>query len=310
MTDLILEAQWTDREPLTIQQRIERAAKRLVDAREQFQPCAVVALYSTGGDSSTAVQIATEAFGAKGFKVAMINTGTAIKETLIHAHEQAAENGWDFTEWKSEENVNAKGEPDPQRYEDLVMKYGFPGSFGHGMMYARLKERSLMRLERSLGATADAPVMYVTGMRSEESRKRMGHRYDIQRSGRRVWVAAIHDWRKSDCGDCAKLCGLKQSIVSQHLGRSGECNCGAFAGSGGDGELDEIAFWFPEMGKYLRDLEGRVMEVFPWGWEQEPPQWYLESKRGQELLFDMRSEELPKANRMLCWNCNKETPTK
>ena len=77
--------------------------------------------------------------------------------------------------------------------------------------------------------------------------------------------------------------------VADTLHRSKDCLCGAFAAKG---ELEEICFWYPQEGAYLIDLQRRVMAAgFPWRWEEGPPKWWNEKKKGQLLLPWPEEEE-------------------
>lgn len=282
-----------------ISMMINTASTRILHAIGEHHPIAVVGLFSGGHDSVTATAITHLAMQVVArstpYRVVHINTGIGVPQTRQYVRELSAVAEWPLTEYRALENVNAKGQLDPQDYEALCLKYGFPGPHGHNLMYARLKERGLQRLERELSASArkgkERRVLYVTGCRSSESARRMGNTQEVQLQGRRIWVAPIHDWSKNDCGSAMSVLGIPANPVVLHLGKSGECLCGAFAKPG---ELDELAFWYPEVAKHIRELEGRVMQTFPWGWEEAPPMWWKQHQKGQMFMFEH-----------LCWNCNK-----
>lgn len=76
--------------------------------------------------------------------------------------------------------------------------------------------------------------------------------------------------------------------------------CGAFAKSG---ELNaELKHFYPEFVAWLQDLERRVWEAgFPWKWDESPPKWFLEQRKGQGMLWNMTPEfdgEMP-----MCQSC-------
>ena len=57
--------------------------------------------------------------------------------------------------------------------------------------------------------------------------------------------------------------GVPRNPVVDLIHKSGECLCGAFAKPN---ELREIEYWYPEVGKRIRDLEAKVRAAgFPWG---------------------------------------------
>jgi 3'-phosphoadenosine 5'-phosphosulfate sulfotransferase (PAPS reductase)/FAD synthetase len=277
----------------------DKALKVLEEGVERYRPKAVFGLFSGGHDSLTATHVASlhPAFTA----AVHINTGIGIEATRDFVRSTCAKRGWRLLEYKATENIDSEGNPDPQIYEDMVMQYGFPGAFMHNKMYSRLKERQLRRLERDYGATAKEPVVYVSGVRSQESVRRMRHTEIYQVEGRRVWVAPIHDFTKDDCGEVIRQAGLEFNPVVLHTGKSGECLCGAFAHPG---ELDEMKFWEETRPAYerIKLLEDKVRAAgFPWGWEEQPPAWWTEKKAGQTFMLEYDTD----SPQHLCWSCNK-----
>jgi 3'-phosphoadenosine 5'-phosphosulfate sulfotransferase (PAPS reductase)/FAD synthetase len=279
--------------------KLQGAIDVLSKAIEEHKPKAVFGLFSGGHDSLTATYVASQhpAFTA----AVHINTGIGIEATRQFVRNTCEKNRWKLLEYKATENTDADGNPDPQNYEDLVLEHGFPGPFMHNKMYNRLKERQLRRLERDYAAKPNEPIMYVSGVRSQESIRRMRHTQVLQTEGRRIWVAPIHDFNKDDCGHVIKEAGLEFNPVVLHTGKSGECLCGAYAH---EGELEELKFWSETRPAYDRliNLQKKVMAAgFPWGWEEQPPDWWKEKKAGQTFLLDYDNE----APEHLCWSCNK-----
>ncbi len=275
---------------------IRKAVMRCRGWIEQFNPIAVVGLLSGGHDSMTANLIAHESGADMSLH---INTGIGVEQTRDYVRESCSERNWKLEEYKATENTKSDGTPDPQVYEDLVRDQGFPGPFLHTKMYNRLKERQLHRFEREIGATPKRPVVYISGVRSDESVRRMGTtQTEPHGCGRRIWLNVIHDFTKSDCAGCMKHFGVKRNEVVDLIHKSGECLCGAFASPG---ELAELKVWFPEVVKRITDLEQEVADKFPWGWEDKPPVWFQEKKQGQTFMFDYDklAQEQP-----LCRKCN------
>lgn len=243
---------------------IDEAVERINRAIDEFNPVKVYALFSGGYDSLAATKIASYAKQFDG--AAHLNTGTGIPRNREFVHETCCANDWPIIEWKALENCQADGTPDPQDYCKIVRQYGFPGPAKHSAMYIRLKQRGVQWLVRQSKSKWNSRVILISGCRSEESTRRMGHVEEVQREGCRVWVAPIHDWTKTDCMDFIESEGLPRNPVADVLHRSGECNCGAFADKG---ELEEMIAWFPEM-QWLRDLENEVKPKFGWGYEGRP----------------------------------------
>lgn len=277
--------------------KIQTAVARVRSAVERFSPMAIVGLFSGGHDSTAANLIAHEA-GAD-FSL-HINTGIGIEQTRQYVGETCAARGWTLKEYKATENTYADGAPAPMVYEDIVRANGFPGPFAHRAMYVKLKDRQLRRFEREIGATTKNPVLYLTGVRSDESQRRMGNTtVTAQKTGRQVWVNHIHDFTKLDCGNCMKHFGQPRNNVVDLIHKSGECLCGAFAKHG---ELAELKIWFPDVAKRIEDLEHEVASKWPWRWEDPgPPQWFKEKKHGQTFMpgFEEMAMQQP-----LCRKCN------
>jgi len=58
------------------------------------------------------------------------------------------------------------------------------------------------------------------------------------------------------------------------------------------------------LGQYLLDLERRVLAAgFPWKWHERPPQWWLESRHGQQFLFEMNKYAAPGP---MCQGCEEQ----
>lgn len=284
---------------MNVESRISVAVDRVNAAIKEHKPIAVFGLMSGGNDSVPATYVASLAKQFDG--VVHINTGIGIEATRDFVRQTCTERGWRLLEYKAVENTKADGTPDPMDYEAICLANGFPGPGAHLFMYTQLKERQLRRLERDWKATAARPVLYITGVRSSESVRRMGTVEPIKVEGRRVWCAAIREWSKEDCAEVRIHAGLKQNIVCERIGMSGECLCGAFRK---DGELEVLRGWPETHQCYLRilDLQKRVREAgFPWGWGEEAPDWFKDRKRGQLPLM----EPDIKTGMELCHNCTK-----
>lgn len=282
----------------SIEEKVSVALQRVNAAIKLFDPIEVFGLYSGGHDSFSACVVASLHPRFSG--VVHINTGIGVQATREHVRNTSKEKSWKILEYKATENCKADGTPDPQIYEQLVMEYGFPGPFHHNKMYNRLKERQLERLERDCGACMRSEnnprrVMFVTGCRSDESVRRMANTKEVDPDGRRVWVAAIHDWSKLDTTELIAHTRSTRNPVVDLIHKSGECLCGAYAQRG---ELHELGTWDLTRSAHneIIRIQNKVMQKFPWGWEDAPPAEYLEEKRGQEFFPEMKQH--------LCWKCN------
>lgn len=263
----------------------EQAALSLIDeAVAKYKPRAILALFSGGHDSLTATSIAAK---HPAFTSAVhINTGIGIEQTREFVRNTCKEKGWPLKEYFAQ----ACG----QDYREIVLKNGFPGPYGHRFMYIKLKERPLRQCIREFKKERYDRILLISGARSEESVRRMAHVQPIFEEGVRVWVSCIHDWSKLDCAEHMEREGLRRNEVVDMIHKSGECLCGAYAKPG---ELAELAYWFPNTAKAIRQLEEEVKaKGFDWGWEGRPPR-----------PTDPRQRRLDLGP--LCAGCSKRAPT-
>ena len=282
-----------------------RGARGILEtAIDMHSPKHIFGLFSGGHDSVTVTHFAARALCERLTGVVHINTGIGIPQTRKYVRGISKYFNWNLIEYKATENVNAKGDPDPMIYEELVIRLGFPGAFGHGMMYNRLKERQLRRLARDFDITPKEPMILISGCRKEESTRRMGTTKEIDAQGRTIWVAPFANMTALDCADYMERENIPRNIVKDTLHMSGECLCGAFAHPG---ELAEIEMWYPKTAAHIKRIEKKVRKAgFPWGWEEQPPTWWTDRKKakvsGQEDAFD---DEAVAEIEHLCTGCGK-----
>jgi 3'-phosphoadenosine 5'-phosphosulfate sulfotransferase (PAPS reductase)/FAD synthetase len=170
------------------------------------------------------------------------------------------------------------------------MKWGFPGPSGHNLIYRYLKERALRQLIRELKTHRGDKVLLVTGVRLQESRRRMGHVAPFQKDGAIIWVAPILNWDNKQKNEYIATNDLKRNEVVAHLCMSGECLCGAFAKKD---EIKNIEFWYPDAAKRIHDLEDKARAAgLPCVWGQRP---HIEDEAQMKLDFG------------LCWSCPRRT---
>jgi hypothetical protein len=240
-------------------------------------PDQVLVLFSGGGDSSILAHLMRERANA----MAHVDTGVSIPACGEYVRAVAAE-------WRVPLHVTR---PD-DTYRDLVlgrvlyktgpkagtpMFAGFPGPAAHALMYQRLKERALERLRTELvGRRGRAgQLVFVGGMRWAESARRFRNASEVDPWGAVVWCSPIVWWTDAHMAEYRdrylchelhehaphRLCRLgvlPRSVVTEHLHMSGDCLCGAFAKPG---ELDEIAFFWPEVADRLRALQREAVEA-------------------------------------------------
>lgn len=238
---------------------IKRADRILDIAIRRHKAVAVFAMFSGGHDSVCAAHVASR--HPKFTACVHINTGIGIEQTREYVRKTCKDFGWPLLEYKSSDYT--------QSYEELVLERGFPGPFHHTKMYNRLKERSIAALTREHKTKRSDRIICVTGVRREESVRRMATSQTINREGARVWAAPLIDWTGETKNEYMTTHNIPRNEVVDLLHMSGECLCGAFAKPG---ELEEIGMWFPEEYEHIKQLEKQVKERgLPCKWGHPPP---------------------------------------
>lgn len=241
------------------------------------------AAFSGGHDSLVATHVISVHPLFKG--VIHLDTGIGIQETQQYVIDICNQFGWDLSIYKASAHVDSKGNFSPQVYEELILRYGFPGPAMHGLFYNRLKERLIRQFIRERKRTGDKPYLAIsTGFRASESERRKKYKGQVfTQNGlpkSAVFAAPIIDWSEEDCQDYIKVHQLPKNPVVLKLCMSGECLCGAYAQKN---ELLAIEAHYPEVAKRIKELEKRVARKFPWGWEGSPPDWWKEKRKKEKL---------------------------
>jgi 3'-phosphoadenosine 5'-phosphosulfate sulfotransferase (PAPS reductase)/FAD synthetase len=268
----------------------------LADAVGLFRPAKVFALFSGGHDSLCASHLATAAGLVDG--CVHINTGIGVERTRQFVRDTCRGFGWPLREMTPPPFVPKPNKRRPgidyenlPAYEALVFHFGFPGADGHTLIYNRLKERCLRQLVCEAKGRRGDRVLLVTGVRRQESRRRMGHIVPTQREGCRVWAAPLVNWDQAEKEAYLAAKGLPRNPVVDGLCMSGECLCGAYAK---EGELHEISTVDPKVATYLRGLMERARALGAphciWG-EKTKPNSRRKRKAAREPSLG------------LCWSC-------
>lgn len=231
----------------------------ITQAVEAHRPSHVFALFSGGHDSLCSTHVAAQhpRFSA----VVHINTGIGIEETREFVRETCRTQGWPLLEYRAPEGT----------YEKRCLRYGMPGGPQHEYVYHVLKSEQIQRLIREHKQHRHDRIVLVTGVRRQESARRMQlHTTPIRAEGVKVWVNPNLEWTGLDVSRYVDSQGLRRNPVVDKLHRSGECLCGAMARPE---ELDEIAFWYPEVAQRLRNLEHECFKrrlPYSWGSKRSP----------------------------------------
>jgi len=211
-----------------------------------------VALVSGGMDSTVCAAVAEEIEQID--MLVYLDTGTGLDSNREYVEELADD--LDQQLWTIRTNEN---------YEEKAKEHGFPGPSRHGMMYISLKERQIQKLA---AVTGDQDLVFWTGVRSDESQRRMKNVEGVQEGRRWTWVAPIHDWSNQDCREYLDERDLPRNELWDALGRSGDCFCGCFGSP--EEKLDLAAAGEEEHAEWIEGLEDEVdtgdkTETWAWG---------------------------------------------
>lgn len=262
---------------------LRKANEIWAEAVATYKPRKIFALFSGGHDSLSVTHWAMN----KGADAAVhVNTGIGIEQTRQFVRDTCKEQGWPYLEYHAK-----------KPYEEIIKEHGFPGPQSHRFMYTQLKEWGVRDLVRDHKVDRHDNIMLVTGVRKQESVRRMGTVEEIWKQGARLWVAPFVDMDKRQVSDYIKAAGIKRNEVSDCLHMSGECLCGAFAHKG---EFEEIKYWYPEVAAEIERLEKVAADHGkPWRWEDPgPPEWYRAMQQGQRILGFENDPQ------MMCTSCN------
>jgi 3'-phosphoadenosine 5'-phosphosulfate sulfotransferase (PAPS reductase)/FAD synthetase len=259
---------------LTGPQREQRVARLLTETHEFYDRgrrelveadgktlAATGVLFSGGRDSTTLAHI----MRGRCDVAIHANTSIGIEPTRQFVRDTCSAWGLPLIE---------KLPPPGERFEDIVLRKGFPGPGDHGRTYDRLKGRALEAARNDLITdNRRERVIYLAGRRRDESKRRAKVEI-LERRRTIVYVSPLTLWTAFDLTTYRLMTGdVPTNQVSDLIHMSGECCCGSFAEKD---ELEMIGFWFPDVMAWIRDLEGRALiaakaGAFPverarWGW--------------------------------------------
>ena len=250
---------------------IRQSLSILQQAHAEYKPYATVVMFSGGTDSLAALH-AVLRMGEKIDYVMHVHTATGLPETLEYVRRYVEKLGIPYLEPSA-----------GTAYEDYVLRKGFfgRGERAHTFAYHILKRQ---RMRAGLATIRQGKrgrnILLVNGGRRQESQNRMvTMKEPIKKDGSNIWVNVINEWTKFDCMDFIHDEKLEVNPVSALLHRSGECMCGTMQSHE---ERKEAAFWFPEWGKWLDNLEQQVnANGHWWGWGDATPEAVKWIKAGQ-----------------------------
>jgi phosphoadenosine phosphosulfate reductase len=146
-----------------------------------------------------------------------------------------------------------------RRNGNVDQPLGFPGPAMHTRCYKALKESQLRILlrESKIGHSRRARVLFLSGVRRAESRRRVNRpAIDRLRGTAAVFVNPLIDWTDLDMLRYRRRHHLPESDAAALMHRSGECNCGAFASAAQ--ERATLKALYPEFFASIEALEAEA----------------------------------------------------
>lgn len=252
--------------------------KLVVDAIVEHEPSKMFALFSGGNDSAVLTSWARMQFGRRLDAAVFIDTGTALPGVREFVEQFCADR---YLPLIVLEAGNA--------YRRMVRNHGVPGPGAHLYPYSWLKERQIRRLIREHKTHRNDRIILLSGARRAESQRRMGKAVPVEREGCKVWVNPLIDWTNEDMAAFRAKHNLPQSDVAALIHRSGECNCGAFAG---DGEYEMLRSLWPDW--FERTIASAERDAAKRGkhsrWGERPPGVTAETDRAGRLCTSCPSQ--------------------
>lgn len=279
-----------------LQQKIDEFNRIIKVAVDTYKPEQLLVGFTGGGDSLTVLHLMVDS--GIPFKPFFCNTGIGIKEQ------------WEFIRrYCKVLNLELiEQTPVYKTYKQMILTNGFPGPSAHLIMFSNLKEKSI----KYINDLYNGKAVFITGVRiSESERRKINVTSEIQFDPKQKikWCNPIMNWDDDDKEEYLENKGIKQSPVSELIGFSGECLCGAYAKKG---ELDRIQTFFPDTAKEIIDLQNILFDIgFTWGWNESPP-----SGKEYDLVMDKifpgfsdlkalkrKQKEIKKSLNPLCHKC-------
>ena len=223
---------------------IDQAHGLIDEAMARYHTDQVYAAFSGGHDSLTSTHMTSLHPAFRG--VVHIDTTIGVPETRQFVRQTCLKHGW---------LLHVSRPSKTRGYVQLVLRFGFPGPSQHRMMYTSLKHQPLSALLTTLRQREGQNIILCTGMRRQESARRMNIRETVLKEKNIIWLSPIYDWTSSDCTAYMHDNRLQRNPVKDNLHISGECLCGCFADSD---ERKELAIWYPHVNDEILKIERLV----------------------------------------------------
>ncbi len=173
--------------------------------------------------------------------VIYIDTGIGLRETREYVEDLANKYDWKLMIFKGY-----------VRYDEYVLKHGFPTPAGHSQMMHILKLDAVRRfISWSKKEFGETPLLF-SGVRSQESdrRSRWARRFQYYQGA--IWECPIFHYDTNKVWELHYKYNIPINSAYGILGKSGDCLCGAF------GTLEEkklIQKYYPYLAEHIEYLE-------------------------------------------------------
>jgi 3'-phosphoadenosine 5'-phosphosulfate sulfotransferase (PAPS reductase)/FAD synthetase len=215
-----------------------------------YPPCH--ALVSGGKDSLSAAQCLADHDRLIG--CVALDTGISTPDWKDAVSDNCKRKSWPLTFYKT-----------TYTYEDLVLKYGFPGPQKHSWFMRYLKGRAVEQFAKTYPGQVLA-----SGVRSAESTRRALTTKPVGMFEKIPILAPIYDWTTKEAWDTFRASGFERPPAYAAMQISGDCLCGAYAR---DEEAQALAVHYPAVWKRIEDLQRKAKALHPtrwrWGWAKK-----------------------------------------
>lgn len=152
-------------------------------------------------------------------------------------------------------------------YDELVVRYGFPGPSKHKWFMDYLKGRGIRAFRK-----AHPDGILASGVRSGESQRRLVNTTPVGMWENVPILAPIYQWTTDETWAYFREHGFERAPAYSTLQISGDCLCGAFAR---EDEEAAVRFHYPEIAARFDGLGEEIKTTHPkrckwgWGWMRE-----------------------------------------
>lgn len=227
-------------------------------------------LFSGGNDSLVTAHYIIEQTDLPYECVLYLDTGMGLPENKQYIKDVCDRYGWPLEIVETTED-----------YKEIVKEHGFPGPSSHTYMYVWLKERALQKFNRRDEYYGTRCGLY-TGVRKDESKRRMGHVKEKKEGNLFDWYAPLFDWSNDGMDEYREEHDLPENPAYKKIHRSGDCFCGAYATR--DEELIDLQAHYPDMYEKIMEIEEEVQEEL--GEKESTAYWGHGGKDEIDLYFE------------------------